>query len=321
METQVMIAENITSTIGAVRESQSPSVVGRVNKILTRELSFVPNRGFISEQQYDAGRGCQRVDQVEDGETSPKVQLRPGLPPHLLRLCEASIMTAEEEQAAFRRMNFLKYYYNHHRMSMDSAETNADHLDMMEDLLVRADRIRNDIVSSSIRLVISIVKKYCTPHCVFDDLLSDGIVSLLRAVDKFDFDRGFRFSTYATQIIHRDLWRAIARDQKSRARFNTGNKLFLEGQTDETDSRVGEQNSGGVLRVIDQLLDGLDERERMIITGRFGLETSGRKETFVALGKKLGISKERVRQLAERAVAKLRTSAQELGIEEEQLIA
>ena len=316
-----MIAENITSTIGAMRESQSPSVVGRVNKILTRELSFVPNREFVLEQQYGTGRGCERVDQVEDGNTGPKVQLRPGLPPHLLRLCEASIMTAEEERAAFRRMNFLKYYYNHNRMLLNSEEACVDQLDMMEDLLVRADRIRNDIVSSSIRLVISIVKKYCTPHCVFDDLLSDGIVSLLRAVDKFDFDRGFRFSTYATQIIHRDLWRAIARDQKSRARFNTGNKLFLEGQTDDVDSPVGEHNSGGVLKVIDQLLDGLDERERLIITGRFGLDTSGRKETFVALGKKLGISKERVRQLAERAVSKLRSSAQELGIEEEQLIA
>ena len=87
------------------------------------------------------------------------------------------------------------------------------------------------------------------------------------------------------------------------------------------DSRVGEHNSGGVLTAIDQLLGHLDEREKLIISGRFGLETSGRKETFVALGKKLGISKERVRQLAERAVGKLQAAARQLGIEEEQLIA
>ena len=321
-----MIAENITSTIGAVQKTQAPPIAGRVNRILTRELAFVPNGAFQCDQKngdkkQDSWRGCVRVDRIEDGGDGPKVTLRPGLPPHLLRLCEASIMTAEEEQAAFRRMNFLKYYYNHHRMLLNEEDSSESQLDMMDDLLDRAERIRNDIVSSSVRLVISIVKKYCTPHCVFDDLLSDGIVSLLRAVDKFDFDRGFRFSTYATQIIHRDLWRAIARDQKSRARFNTGNKVFLEGQTEEENSRVGEHNSGGVLNAISQLLEHLDDRERMIISGRFGLETSGRKETFVALGKKLGISKERVRQLAERAVSKLQSAARQLGIEEEQLIA
>ncbi len=316
-----MIAENITSTIGEMRGQQSSVLAGRAHRLLTRELSFVPNKAFAESKHGEACRGNQRVDLVEDQGNGPTVKLRPGLPAHLLRLCEASIMTAEEERAAFQRMNFLKYYYNHHRMLLDADTVETDHLDMMEDLIHRAERIRNDIISSSIRLVISIIKKYCTPHCVFDDLLSDGIVSLLRAVDKFDFDRGFRFSTYATQIIHRDLWRVIARDQKSRARFNTGNKLFLEGQMEEASSSVGERSSNQVLRTIDQLLDRLDARERMIISGRFGLESSGKKETFSALGKQLGISKERVRQLAERAVLKLRDSAEELGIEEEHWVA
>ena len=102
---------------------------------------------------------------------------------------------------------------------------------------------------------------------------------------------------------------------------NTGNKVFIEGQTAQEKSRIEERSSGRVLRTIDQLLGRLDERERMIVSGRFGLESSGKKETFAALGKKLGISKERVRQLAEQAVLKLRSSAQELGIEEEQWIA
>jgi RNA polymerase primary sigma factor len=86
-------------------------------------------------------------------------------------------------------------------------------------------------------------------------------------------------------------------------------------------SLVDERDSNRVVSVIDQLLNGLDERERMIVSSRFGLESSGKKETFSALGKQLGISKERVRQLAERAVNKLRNSAQELGLEEEQWIA
>ena len=193
-----MIAENITSTIGEMRGQQSSVLAGRAHRLLTRELSFVPNKAFAESKHGEACRGNQRVDLVEEQGNGPTVKLRPGLPAHLLRMCEASIMTPEEERAAFQRMNFLKYYYNHHRMLLDEDTAGEDHLDMMEDLIDRAERIRNDIISSSIRLVISIIKKYCTPHCVFDDLLSDGIVSLLRAVDKFDFDRGFRFSTYAT---------------------------------------------------------------------------------------------------------------------------
>ena len=132
-----MIAENITSTIGAVQKTQAPPIVGRVNRILTRELAFVPNGAFQcdqknGDQKQDSWRGCVRVDRIEDGGDGPKVTLRPGLPPHLLRLCEASIMTAEEEQAAFRRMNFLKYYYNHHRMLLNEEDSSESQLDMMK---------------------------------------------------------------------------------------------------------------------------------------------------------------------------------------------
>ena len=316
-----MIAETITSTARPTQAAHPQRTIQRMEAILIRELSFVPNTQFPETLKPDAWRGCHRVDQVEEDGQGPTVKLRPGLPAHLLRLCEASLMSVEEEVAAFRRMNYLKYFYNHKRMFLNNSTVSEEQLDLMDDLLERYERIRNDIVRSSIRLVISIVKKYCTPHCVFDDLLSDGYVSLLRAVDKFDFARGFRFSTYATRIIHRDLWRAIARDQTSRARFNTGNNTLLEGRSDTVISLVHERDSNRVVSMIDQLLNGLDERERMIVSSRFGLESSGKKETFSALGKQLGISKERVRQLAERAVNKLRNSAQELGLEEEQWIA
>ena len=316
-----MIAENMTPVLDETRPAISERLRNRMQGVLQRELSFVPNPHFTKEREALAFSGCCRVDQVESKGRGPTVQLRPGLPAHLLRLCETSLMTAEEEAAAFRRMNFLKYFYNHLRMRMSEMTVSDSQIQEMEDLLVRAERIRNDIVCSSVRLVISIVKKYCTPHCVFDDLLSEGIVSLLRAVDNFDFERGFRFSTYATRIIHRDLWRAIGKDQKNRLRFSTGNDPLLDGRSEETTSMVGERNSSEVLGTLDQLLETLDERERVIITARFGLETSGKKETFTALGKQLGVSKERIRQLAERALKKLQEAANQLGLDETQWVA
>ena len=59
------------------------------------------------------------------------------------------------------------------------------------------------------RLVISIVKKFVGPQHSFDDMLSDGTMSLMHAVDKFDYDRGFRFSTYAYRAIARNAYRSI----------------------------------------------------------------------------------------------------------------
>ncbi len=316
-----MIAENMTPVLDETRPAISEQLRDRMHGALQRELSFVPNPLFTREREAMSLTGCQRVDQVESEGRGPTVQLRPGLPAHLLRLCETSLMTAEEEVAAFRRMNFLKYFYNHLRMRLCETTVSERRIQEMEDLLVRAERIRNDIVCSSVRLVISIVKKYCTPHCVFDDLLSEGIMSLLRAVDNFDFEKGFRFSTYATRIIHRDLWRAIGKDQKNRLRFNTGNDPVLDGRSDETTSMVSDRNSTEVLGMLDQLLETLDERERVIISARFGLETSGKKETFTALGKQLGVSKERIRQLAERALKKLQDAANQLGLDETQWVA
>ena len=69
----------------------------------------------------------------------------------------------------------------------------------VERFLAAAQAIRDHIIKANMRLVISVVKKFVTPQHSFDDMLSDGIYSLMQAVDKFDFDRGFRFSTYACE--------------------------------------------------------------------------------------------------------------------------
>ena len=69
------------------------------------------------------------------------------------------------------------------------------------------------------RLVMSIVKKFVTPQHSFDDMLSDGICTLMQAVEKFDYDRGFRFSTYAYRSIARNAYRSVTTARKEEARF------------------------------------------------------------------------------------------------------
>ena len=80
---------------------------------------------------------------------------------------------------------------------------------------------------------------------------------------------------------------------------------------DSATSRINE--------VLEEMLSRLDSRERLVVSGRFGLDSSGVKETFASLGETLNISKERARQITERAVAKLRVMAREFGLDELEL--
>ena len=93
----------------------------------------------------------------------------------------------------------------------------GDKLDRIDQMLAGANQTRDQIIKANMRLVIAIVKKFVTPKHSFDDLLSDGIVALMHAVDKFDYSRGFRFSTYAYRTIARNAYRTI-NDQHRKTR-------------------------------------------------------------------------------------------------------
>ena len=131
----------------------------------------------------------------------------------------------------------------------------------------------------------------------------------MRAVEKFDFNRGFRLSTYATMAVRRDIVRSITRAHRNRARFATGAMGMLGQQLNDersearTESRLSKIETG-----LSEMLSHLDAREQFIVKARYGFMDIGTKPTYSKLGEKLGISKERVRQLQLRAMNKLRDS-------------
>lgn len=166
------------------------------------------------------------------------------------------------------------------------------------------------------RLVMSIVKKFVTPQLSFDDLLSDGVCSLMQAADKFDYSRGFRFSTYAYRAISRNAFRAVKASKRDSTRFVTESQSFCEpideaGGSDQLDDRVEKLRSQ-----LNQLVNQLDRRERFIIRGRHALGGHHQVKTFQRLADSLSISKERARQLEQAAVAKLRRMSAQLGLED-----
>jgi RNA polymerase primary sigma factor len=211
-------------------------------------------------------------------------------------------------------MNYLKFRVNVLRSQLDPDAADGELVESAEEYLRAAHAIRDRIVRANMRLVLSIVKKFATPQYSFDELLSDGIETLIYAVDKFDFDRGFRFSTYAYRSIARSAYRQVVTRQKEVGRFEGAIEEIAAAHSENCERHLVNETSWNELcRTLDGMLSRLDRRERYIVRRRYAIGTSGSAETFQSMANKLGVSKERVRQLEKRAVDKLRTMAGEMG--------
>ena len=174
-------------------------------------------------------------------------------------------------------------------------------LDEIERLQEEALAVKNQIIRANLRLVVSIAKRHVGPSNNFFELVSDGNMSLIRAVEKFDFSRGNKFSTYASWAIMKNFARTIPEENYRRDRFVTGHEEMFEAAAD---TRADEHEYESVLKRMQEAVKGmlghLDERERKIIISRFGLGGAS-EQTLEQLGRELGITKERVRQIESRA--------------------
>jgi RNA polymerase primary sigma factor len=297
-------------------ELESDETLAKMTKrLLATELEFIGNPEFATPEA--AGRifadGCLIPGEVEGGSRG-KV---PDLPSHLARLCEAKLLSADEEKLVFQRMNFLKWKANQLRQLLSLESPCGWTVRRIQALLIAADWYRDRMVKSNMRLVISIVKKFVNKQNGFDDLLSDGIVALIRAVDKFDVGLGFRFSTYATQVVRRNTYRRVMEKQKERQRITLS---IHESGVDVSDEHRSPSMSEGRWQELRgrlaTMLDRLDRREKLIVRARFSLGGHRRVQTLQRLADKLGVSKERVRQLEKRALDKLRDLALESPLPE-----
>ena len=285
----------------------------RARQILETKLEYIDHESFHAEGVIREYLGP--MPQPADGKAARRTKAPKGLPPYLASLYEVPLLTREQEQHLFRKMNYLKYLAVHLRQQVDPAKAKASDLDEIERLQDEALAVKNQIIRANLRLVVSIAKRHVGPSNNFFELVSDGNMSLIRAVEKFDFSRGNKFSTYASWAIMKNFARTIPEENYRRDRFVTGHEEMFESAADtRSDEHEYESAVKRMQEAVKGMLGKLDDRERRIIISRFGLG-GAHEQTLEQLGRELGITKERVRQIESRAQEKLRKYAGEEKLE------
>ena len=245
----------------------------------------------------------------------------------------------------------------------------------LENSVRKAQIAKDRLVEANYRLVVSIAKKYTSRGLLFLDLIQEGNMGLMRAVDKFDHEKGFKFSTYATWWIRQAITRAVA-DQARTIRIpvhmvETINKMIriqrqlvqelgrepqieeiaekmgispekvqniqriskepisLEAPVgEEEDSTLGDFISDPnalnphdymmqemIKKTLDEILETLTDREEKVLRLRYGL-LDGKTHTLEEVGREFGVTRERIRQIEQKALRKLKSPQRQNKLKE-----
>jgi RNA polymerase primary sigma factor len=318
-----------------------------------------------ADDEVDARLPDVGADSARGAGTSDLVRI------YLREIGRVPLLTAEDEVELAKSIE--AGLYAEEKLNSGFTLATGDRADL-EWLAADGVRGKQRLIEANLRLVVSIAKRYIGRGLVFLDLIQEGNLGLIRAVEKFDYTRGYKFSTYATWWIRQAITRAIA-DQARTIRVpvhmvETINKLArvqrqlhqelgreataeelaaelgieparvteiqriamepvsLQSPIGEEESNLGDfiEDADAVVPIeaaafimlqdqLDQVLCELSEREQRIIQLRFGL-CDGHPRTLEEVGREFGVTRERIRQIESKTLAKLRHPSRALLLRE-----
>ena len=313
------------------------------------------------EQLLSRGRGrrTRKAGPKGDNSTSDTVRL------YLREIGQVDLLTVEDERRLAQLIEEGKIAAARIDEMADSSALAAGEERMLLRAVSRGERAKSELTQANLRLVVSIAKRYSGRGMQLLDLIQEGNLGLMRAVDKFDHSKGFKFSTYATWWIRQAITRSIADQARTiripvhmvehmnrvtRAKRQMHQDLEREPTVDELaekvqlppdrvrellrisqdplslDSPVGDEDEANLGDFIEdesvdspadaatrmmlhdavgEVLGELSDREQEIVHLRFGLD-GGRAKTLEEVGQEFGVTRERIRQIEAKTLAKLR---------------
>ena len=277
----------------------------RIERINRRKTRFIDDPLY---HQEDAAAIIEQIagqEMLAAGQKGEETRVPRDLPPYLADLYRTPLLTPARERALFLKYNFQKYQFVAARRKLEPQFARLRDIEKLEALLRIAGQTKNQILHANLRLVVSVARKHLRPGISLMELISDGNITLMRAVEGFDVHRGHRFSTYATLALMKGFARSVPQ-MLSRNRGAAVEEHVLDALPDRRNAfaadHLADREHVGVL------LARLDEHERRILSAHYGLGRDAA-VTFEQLGERLGLSKHRVRQIEKSALAKLRRAA------------
>ena len=297
------IANRLGRTVGDVYRVLLEAQTQRLKE---RKVRFIDDALYHQADAREVIDSIVAQEEITAGTSVEEGRVPRDLPPYLQALYRTPLLTPARERALFLKFNYCKYQFVSARRRLDPELIRHRDLDELQRRLDEATGVKNEIVQANLRLVVSVARKHLRPGMSLMELISEGNITLMRAVEGYDFHRGHRFSTYATLALMKGFARSVPQ-MLSASRKSSGDVEIL---TQVADRRATPAAESIVRRdEVRHLLSRLSDRERAVLSAHFGLDSEPAAESYDQLAQRLGLTKQRVRQIHHAAMDKLRSAA------------
>ncbi len=302
------VTRSVTSPATVRRQPVPRALRARVEALLLENYAYMDSPIFRR-------RNIERELFTFENDHEPALPLTSWYQPTRDEMLDASksgapqLMKGDEE-----RMMFLRFNYAKRRLSKLQKQLQANGItrEVGEEFVEwhrRFEHFREYLTRTNLALVLAMAKRTRLGDVDFAEIVSEGNMALLRAVDKFNIDRGFKFSTYACRAILKAFSRTAMKHSKHRTRFPVEFEPDLEKSdwSDRKRDMVEEDCVDELKQIVDRNLADLSDVEQTVIKQRFNWQQRQESPlTLEEVGKIIGVTKERVRQIQNKALVKIK---------------